>query len=213
MTNMAIVQASAFCPGPDVAHVPTQKSYKKTKDRKYFLFRAAEDGCVPCVHSLITHEGIDPMAQSDSCKYSAEDFATWARDKAGDRDKAEKCQAVVDYLQQFRQTQPPAVSPRASTAEAPTSRQCNVCLSNLDDETGDINAKLRQAVIAQCISCTRHSIVQGADPLIESPGVWGESALTLANARCTRAWTIQQMLHPMHVPPAPPAESTNAPSS
>ena len=41
----------------DTAHVPTVKS-AKLGGRKYFLFKAAVDGCLGCVRKLIDVEGL-----------------------------------------------------------------------------------------------------------------------------------------------------------
>ena len=64
------------CAGPDVAHRPTQKSAKRG-GRKYFLFAAAQGGCVECVRRLVLEEGVDPESTSTTCKYTARSFAEY----------------------------------------------------------------------------------------------------------------------------------------
>jgi organic hydroperoxide reductase OsmC/OhrA len=86
--------AASVCPGPDKAHQPTQKSYKRTRGRQYFLFTAAEAGCLKCVQKLVLEEGIDPKSTSTTCGYSVEDFAEWGYEQT----KNEGCHQVFCWL-------------------------------------------------------------------------------------------------------------------
>ena len=71
----------ARCAGPDVAHIPVQRSYwSGGGGREYFLFTAAYDGCLQCVKSLVEEEGVDVCATSRTKQYSALDFAQWTLD-------------------------------------------------------------------------------------------------------------------------------------
>ena len=49
----------SVCAGPDVAHVPKQKS-ARSGGRVYFLYKAAQHGCLACVKHLVDTEGVDP---------------------------------------------------------------------------------------------------------------------------------------------------------
>ena len=64
------------CPGPDVAHRPTQKS-AKDGGRKYFLFAAAEAGCLSCVKQLALREGVDPNSITTTAGYTVVGFEEW----------------------------------------------------------------------------------------------------------------------------------------
>ena len=86
------------CLGPNIAHVPTQKS-ARLGGRKYFLFKAAVDGCLGCVRKLIDVEGIDPLAVSTTGKWSALDFVKWhCREGKISTQHAE----VIEFLMQFQ---------------------------------------------------------------------------------------------------------------
>ena len=80
------------CLGPDVQHVPRQKS-AKSGGRKYVLFTAAQDGCLACVKHLVEREGVDVHSASTNCKYTALDFAEWSHQR---RKGAKDCQAVIE---------------------------------------------------------------------------------------------------------------------
>ena len=82
------------CLGPDVQHVPRQKS-AKSGGRKYVLFTAAQDGCLACVKHLVEREGVDVHSESTNCKYTALSFAEWSHQR---KKGAKDCQAVIDYL-------------------------------------------------------------------------------------------------------------------
>ena len=45
---------------------------------KYWFFQAVSDGCTNCVGILVNDLGVDKDVRSDTMKYSAKDFATWA---------------------------------------------------------------------------------------------------------------------------------------
>ena len=82
------------CDGPDVAHVPRQRS-ACDKGRIYFLFKACEDGCLSCVRELVEEEGLDPRQLSLSRKYTAMDFAEWGQSYSSCPDKYDD---VIAYL-------------------------------------------------------------------------------------------------------------------
>ena len=82
------------CPGPDVRHVPRQKT-AKSGGRKYVLFTAAQDGCLACVKHLVEREGVDVHSVSTNCKYTALDFAEWSHKR---KKGAKDCRAVIEYL-------------------------------------------------------------------------------------------------------------------
>ena len=83
---------ATMCPGPDLAHRPTQKSAKKG-ERKCFLFAAAEAGCLQCVKHLVLNENIDPKAISNGSKYSVIAFAEWG---AREQSKTIRCLEVAE---------------------------------------------------------------------------------------------------------------------
>ena len=94
------------CSGYARAHVPKWKS-ARAGERKYTLFRAAEDGCLACVKDLIL-EGIDPFSVSTNCGYTAADYAGWGT--------AEGCQEVLEHLHALGVT-PKQPQKRARVAE------------------------------------------------------------------------------------------------
>lgn len=192
----------SLCSGLD-AHTPTQNSFKKTGHRKYFMFQAAADGCLTCLRHLIEIEGIDWTLTSDSCKYSALDFAQWELSKVsrsgGD---SQRWAEVIEYLESL-------VEVVEEVPHLTVDQSCNVCLTDLNDGTQDINAQLRQAVSAQCMNCAHQLLVKRADPLDEPRRIWGESALSLAISHHTRTYTMLQLLQPMRVAPSPPAQLTD----
>ena len=53
----------SVCAGPEVAHVPAQKS-TRSGGRVYYLYKAAEHGCLACVKHLVDIEGMDPKQAS-----------------------------------------------------------------------------------------------------------------------------------------------------
>ena len=61
----------------------------------YFLFSAAEKGCLACVRQLIEKEGVDASSQSLTNKYTALDFAEWFQSKG---DNPDGCAEVAAYL-------------------------------------------------------------------------------------------------------------------
>lgn len=71
----------SVCPGPGIAHIPTRKAKAKQTGKEYFLFTAAEHGCLACVRQLVEEEGVSVDSQSLSCKYTALDFAEWFQKK------------------------------------------------------------------------------------------------------------------------------------
>jgi len=71
-SSLASDSVGHVCLGPDATHVPTQKS-AKGGGRAYYLFKAAEDGCLSCVRKLIEKLGIDLLAFSTIFKYPALD--------------------------------------------------------------------------------------------------------------------------------------------
>ena len=129
---------SALCPGPNSAHVPAQKSFKKGGERKYYLFRAASDGCLQCVRELL-EEGVIPHSESQSCKFTALDFASWEVAQATKNGRrAPECERVVAFLQQDTAVAsgvPTPLTPTtaaeqphcADTAEVNTAKVCSLC--------------------------------------------------------------------------------------
>ena len=103
------------CAGPDVAHRPTQKS-AKGGGRKYFLFAAAEGGCVECVRRLVLEEGVDPESTSTGCKYTARSFAEWSM-KQGLNERG--CRDVISFLDGGIGSLSPEVSVERDSAPPP----------------------------------------------------------------------------------------------
>ena len=101
------------CPGPDTAHIPTQKS-ARTGGREYYLFTAARDGCLACVQMLVEEELVDVFATSKTQKYTALDFAEW--EVSQETSRAPGCAHVVAYLRDrmgaSRGPPPPPPPPR-----------------------------------------------------------------------------------------------------
>ena len=83
------------CLGPEVAHIPRQNNKAKSGDKKYFLFKAASDGCVACVKRLVEKDGVNANIESLSCKYTALDFAEWFQTRG---DNPSGCAEVISYL-------------------------------------------------------------------------------------------------------------------
>ena len=215
--GLSTMALATLCPGPDSAHVPTQKSFLKGGERKYFLFRAASDGCVQCVRKLLD-EGVSPHAESQSCKYTAIDFASWEVAQASKNGRsAPGCEQVVAFLQQYTAAPSGIPSPQtptiaacqplcANTAEFNTAEVCGLCklekvssasfstLRGLSSASLDVNSRLRHAVWHECAACAQQLLVLRADPLAEEAGVWSESAMSLATAQQARAMTMLRML-------------------
>ena len=63
--------------------------------RLYFLFKACEDGCLPCVKKLIEEEGLDPNQRSSSDRYAAIDYVEWGRSWSWEINKYDE---VAAYL-------------------------------------------------------------------------------------------------------------------
>ena len=83
------------CSGPDVAHVPPDRR-GKAAERIYYLYKAAEHGCLPCVKQLIESEGLDPRKTSLTCHYSAADFARWGQGRSSRPARYEEVLAYLD---------------------------------------------------------------------------------------------------------------------
>ena len=92
---LVLATVSGRCPGPDTAHIPTQKS-ALAGGREYCLFAAARDGCLTCVQELVEVEHVNVFATSKTCKYTALDFAEWEVTQHSSR--APQCASVVAYL-------------------------------------------------------------------------------------------------------------------
>ena len=88
-------EALPRCPGPDAAHIPTQRS-AQSGGREYYLFTAARHGCLSCVRELVEVEHINVFATSHSCNYTALDFAEW--EVSQNTHLAPYCAHVVAYL-------------------------------------------------------------------------------------------------------------------
>ena len=213
-----------MCPGPETAHRPTQKSYKDSNDRKYYLFKAAEDGCVACVRMLITEEGIDPHEQSNTCKYTALQFASWAVEQAKKKGRDDRgCAEVVKFLEQYRllgvvarrATTPSGNSGDTALEEPPSQGMASasaaawcllcdrpkvdvhyICAAGKDmPEAPDLNARLRQAVLEECIVCVQELVTWRVNPTIQEPGIFGESPMSIATRKHHLAWSILQSFH------------------
>ena len=85
------------CGGPDVAHVPPKRG-GKVQPRGYYLYKAAEHGCLQCVRYLVEIEGLDPNECSSTCSYSAAEFARWGRDL---NQRSESYGEVIAYLEEL----------------------------------------------------------------------------------------------------------------
>ena len=73
-------QAANPAPGrplcePGVSHPPGRK---RRGPRVNWMFQAAAEGCMTCVHHYVLVAKMDPLAQSENIKYKALDWATWA---------------------------------------------------------------------------------------------------------------------------------------
>jgi hypothetical protein len=64
----------------------------RRKQPKYWLFAAANDGCVHCVQRMIQDEGVDPNSKSENCHFNTRDWAVWAVQQGRD------AQGVIDFL-------------------------------------------------------------------------------------------------------------------
>lgn len=64
---------------PSTAHVPSTRP----GNRIYWLFQAAQEGCLECVRRLVEEEGLDVDSKSQTQGWSALSFAEWGRDKFG----------------------------------------------------------------------------------------------------------------------------------
>ena len=96
------------CNGPDVAHVPLTRS-GKAAERIYYLYKAAEHGCLACVKQLVESEGLDPSETSSTCHYSAADFARWGKGRSSSPVRYEE---VIAYLDDFDSLDMRSLPPR-----------------------------------------------------------------------------------------------------
>ena len=64
-------QAQCHCP----------QSKQKQQQVKHWMFKAAFDGCLPCVQHCIEVLGVNPQAQSDHMKYTAIMWAQYGMDQ------------------------------------------------------------------------------------------------------------------------------------
>ena len=87
--------SAVHCSGPDVAHVPPDRC-GKAAERIYYLYKAAEHGCLPCVKQLVESEGLDPRKTSLTCHYSAADFARWGQGLSSSPARYEEVVAYLD---------------------------------------------------------------------------------------------------------------------
>ena len=106
-TNVPRHGAQASAPGPPLpvepctpnceAHKP--KSARRAAQRKYWLFQAASDGCLPCVMYMLEMQGVDPMSLSESQSYSALDWSLYGEEE-GKSGAAEVTKNLRDHWPQ-----------------------------------------------------------------------------------------------------------------
>ena len=61
---------------PGASHTPSKS---RCSQRKYWLFGAVRAGCLRCVQHYIEDESVDLASKSDTQRWTALDFAVWAR--------------------------------------------------------------------------------------------------------------------------------------
>ena len=54
-------------------------SKNRQSDLKYWLFKAIEHGCQDCVQIMVEELGVDKSVVSNTHKYTAMDYAVWAK--------------------------------------------------------------------------------------------------------------------------------------
>ena len=69
-------RATACVPGE--SHKPAGQ---RRGDPRYWMFKAASDGCLPCVRHFLEHEKVHPDSRSQSQGYTVLDWAVWAREQ------------------------------------------------------------------------------------------------------------------------------------
>ena len=161
------------CCGPDVAHVPKQKS-ARSGGRVYFLYKAAEDGCLACVKHLVDTEGVDPKQVSASCGYSALDFAAWAKSSSSDPGKYDD---VLAYLRESTSLIcKEDLSPAASVDLSPAASVDVLPFSCGGPDVAHVPPKrggkaqprgyyLYKAAEHGCLQCVRYLVeIEGLDP-------------------------------------------------
>ena len=62
-------------------------------------------------------------------------------------------------------------------------------------EAPDLNARLRQAVLEECIVCVQELVTWRVNPTIQEPGIFGESPMSIATRKHHLAWSILQIFH------------------
>lgn len=65
----------------------------------YELLYAAEHGCLTCTRALV-NAGVSKGFRSVTCGYTPLDFAAQGKQQAKTEDQRQRCQQVIDYLQQ-----------------------------------------------------------------------------------------------------------------
>ena len=105
--------ASTPCKGHGFAHRPRYQKKLDEGGKMYFLFTAAEHGCLACVKTLIEDEGVCPNSQSLQNKYTALDFAEWFAKKGKN---PTGCEEVAQYLRPLTAPRPRCGSTRRKSS-------------------------------------------------------------------------------------------------
>ena len=166
---------------PGVSHRPSRR---RCHLPQYWLFRAASDGCLPCVQRLLHEDGVDIHGTSLTQAYTALDFAMWARQQG-----VTGADAVVTFLSREIATDVEGEW-EIVQLEAPARPidQCLPGVSHLPPRRRREQRKYRLfwAASAGCLRCVRHYIAdEGVDPGSKS-NTQGWTALDFA------AWARQR---------------------
>ena len=154
------------------AHCPSRR---RRSQPRYWLFQAASDGCLPCVQRMVHDEGVDASSTSMHMKYTALDFANWAKERG-----VAGAQEVAAFLAQETEAD--------SDGEWSVVSDCTPGKSHAPTKRRRARRKywLFGAARAGCMRCVRHFIeVERVDPTSKSD-THGWSALDFA------AWARQQ---------------------
>ena len=167
------------CPASDTGCIPGEAhcpSKHRCSQDKYWLFKAAQDGCLPCVQRMVRQGGIDPCSTSDTQGYTALDFANWAKERG-----VAGAQEVAAFLAQ-------ETGADSDDGWSVVQLECTPGVSHPPTKRRRALRKywLFGAARAGCLRCVRHYIdVEGVDPASKSD-THGWSALDFA------VWARQQ---------------------
>ena len=154
----ASVHRPFICSEEDHDHCP--RALGRRCDLKYWFFRAAEDGCLPCVQHCIEVLHVPPYEVSDNQNYTALAWSVWTLQKDPGHVGARN---VMNYLQTFQIPNTPPVLLRVRLRPFLCVNYKNHCPTT-SAKRKSLKYWLFMAARDGCLQCVRFTIEQlGAD--------------------------------------------------